>query len=396
MAAIISFDEAIKLLTTVARPLGSERVPLAAAHGRVLAAPVVAQVSSPPQHVSAMDGYAVRDADVRALPAELRVAGESFAGRAHAGVLPVGATVRIFTGAPVPEGAERVVIQENVQREGDSAVVLTLGDSRYIRTAGSDFAVGELLLEAGTLLNPRALVAAAAADLPEVEVFRRPWVRLLATGDELAEPGTARSRPEAIPESVSFGVAALAREWGGETAKSVRSGDDLPLLEREAQAALDGIDILVVTGGASVGERDFAKAMFGDALQLIFSKVAIKPGKPVWLGRVGEALILGLPGNPTSALVTARLFLAPLLTGMNGRPPEAALRWRRLPLAEPVGPAGDRETFSRARLEGQRLSLLPNQDSGAQKMLVAADLLVRRPAGATGYAEGELLDVLEF
>jgi molybdopterin molybdotransferase len=396
MAAMISFEEAIGLLATAARPLGSERVPLAAAHGRVLAAPVVAQVSSPPQHVSAMDGYAVRDADVRALPARLRVAGESFAGRAHAGVLPVGATVRIFTGAPVPEGAERVVIQENVQREGDSAVVLTLGDSRYIRTAGSDFAVGELLLEAGTLLNPRALVAAAAADLPEVEVFRRPWVRLLATGDELAEPGTARSRPEAIPESVSFGVAALAQEWGGETAKSVRSGDDLPLLEREARAALDGIDILVVTGGASVGERDFAKAMFGDALQLIFSKVAIKPGKPVWLGRVGEALILGLPGNPTSALVTARLFLAPLLAGMNGRPPEAALHWRRLPLAEPVGPTGDRETFSRARLEGQRLSLLPTQDSGAQKMLVAADLLVRRPAGATGYAEGELLDVLEF
>jgi molybdopterin molybdotransferase len=396
MAAMISFDEAIGLLATAARPLGSERVPLAAAHGRVLAAPVVAQVSSPPQHVSAMDGYAVRDADVRALPAELRVAGESLAGRAHAGALPAGATVRIFTGAPVPEGAERVVIQENVQREGDSAVVLTLGDSRYIRTAGSDFAVGELLLEAGTLLNPRALVAAAAADLAEVEVFRRPWVRLLATGDELAEPGTARSRPEAIPDSVSFGVAALAREWGGETAEPVRLADDLPLLEREARAALDGIDILIVTGGASVGERDFAKAMSGDALQLIFSKVAIKPGKPVWLGRVGEALILGLPGNPTSALVTARLFLAPLLTGINGRPPESALRWRRLPLAEPVGPTGHRETFSRARLEGERLSLLPNQDSGAQKMLVAADLLVRRPAGAAGYAEGELLDVLEF
>jgi molybdopterin molybdotransferase len=396
MAAMISFEEAIGLLATAARPLGSERVPLAAAHGRVLAAPVVAQVSSPPQHVSAMDGYAVRDADVRALPARLPVAGESFAGRVHAGALPAGATVRIFTGAPVPEGAERVVIQENVQREGDSAVVLTLGDSRYIRTAGSDFAVGELLLEAGTLLNPRALVAAAAADLPEVEVFRRPWVRLLATGDELAEPGTARSRPEAIPESVSFGVAALAREWGGETAKSVRSGDDLPLLEREARAALDRIDILVVTGGASVGERDFAKAMFGDALRLIFSKVSIKPGKPVWLGRVGETLVLGLPGNPTSALVTARLFLAPLLAGMSGRPPEAALRWRQLPLAEPVGPTGDRETFSRARLDGERLALLPNQDSGAQKMLVAADLLVRRPAGAPGYAEGELLAALEF
>jgi molybdopterin molybdotransferase len=393
---MISFDEAIKLLTTVARPLGSEQVPLAAAHGRVLAAPVVAQVSSPVLHVSAMDGYAVRDADVRDLPARLPVAGESFAGRGHAGPLPDSAAIRIFTGAPVPDGAERVVIQENVQREGDTAIVLSLGNSRNIRAAGSDFAAGEKLLEAGALLNPRAVVAAAAADLAEVEVFRCPRVRLLATGDELAEPGTARSRPQAIPESVSFGVAALAREWSADTAEPVRLADDLPLLEREARAALDGIDILVVTGGASVGERDFAKAMFGDALRLIFSKVSIKPGKPVWLGRVGETLILGLPGNPTSALVTARLFLAPLLAGMSGRPPEAALRWRQLPLAEPLGPTGDRETFSRARLDGERLALLPNQDSGAQKMLVAADLLVRRPAGAPGYAEGELLDALEF
>jgi molybdopterin molybdotransferase len=395
-ALMISFDKAVELATDAAHPLGVETVALAAAHGRVLASPVVAQVSSPAQHVSAMDGYAVRDADVGELPARLPVAGQAFAGRGHTGPLPAGATVRIFTGAPVPDGTERVVIQENVRREGGCAIVLALGGSRNIRAAGSDFAAGELLIEAGALLNPRAIVAAAAADLAQVEVFRRPRVRLLATGDELAEPGTARSRPQAIPESVSFGVAALARDWGADTAEPVRVADDLELLEREAQAALDGIDILVVTGGASVGERDFAKAMFGDALELIFSKVAIKPGKPVWLGRIGATLILGLPGNPTSALVTARLFLAPLLAGMSGRPPQDALRWWRLPLAEPVGPTGDRETFSRARLDGERLSLLPNQDSGAQKMLVAADLLVRRPAGVLGYGEGELLNALEF
>jgi molybdopterin molybdotransferase len=393
---MISFDEAAGLIAAVARPLGSERVPIAAAHGRVLAARMVAQVSSPAQNVSAMDGYAVRDEDLRELPAQLRVVGQAYAGRGHAGPLPAGATVRIFTGAPVPKGAERVVIQENVRRDGDCAVVLAIGDTRNIRQAGSDFAAGELLLEAGTLLNPRAVVAAAAADLAEIKVFRRPRVRLLATGDELAEPGTARSRPEAIPESVSFGVAALARQWGAETAAPVRLPDDLPLLEREARSALQGVDVLVVTGGASVGERDFAKAMFGDPLDLIFSKVAIKPGKPVWLGQVGNTLVLGLPGNPTSALVTARLFLAPLLAGMSGRPAEDALRWRRLALSAPLGPTGDRETFSRARLEGERLCLLSNQDSGAQKMLVAADLLVRRPAGVLGYREGELIDALDF
>jgi molybdopterin molybdotransferase len=393
---MISFDEASELVAGVAHPLGREAVALAAAQGRVLAAPIIAQVSSPARDVSAMDGYAVRDNDVRDLPVRLPIVGESFAGRGHAGALPPAATIRIFTGASVPDGAERVVIQENVRREGDDAIVLTLGSSRNIRTAGSDFAAGEQLLAAGALLNPRALVAAAAADLAEVEVFRRPRVRLLATGDELAAPGTARDRPEAIPESVSLGVAALAREWGGETAEPVRLADDLSLLKQAATAAVAGLDLLVVTGGASVGERDFAKAMFGDQLQLVFSKVAIKPGKPVWLGQVGETLILGLPGNPTSALVTARLFLAPLLCGMSGRSPADALRWRRLPLAEPVGATGDRETFSRARLDGKQVSLLTNQDSGAQKMLIAADLLVRRPAGAPGYAPGELIDALGF
>lgn len=393
---MISFDEATALVAGVARPLGVESVKLNDAHGRVLARPVTAEVASPPADVSAMDGYAVRDADVAALPARLRVTGESFAGQGFAGQVEPGTAVRIFTGAPVPSGADRVVIQENVLREGDVATIRSLGSGRNIRAAGSDFAQGDVLLEAGTLLGPRALVAAAAADVAEALVYRRPRLKLIATGDELAAPGAARGRPGAIPESVSFGVAALAREWGAEPMGGLHLADDLETMRSQVGAALDGADLLVVTGGASVGERDFAKAMFGERLDLVFSKVSMKPGKPVWLGRAGGTLVMGLPGNPTSALVTARLLLAPLLAGLTGRAPADALAWRKAPLLDPLGPAGDRETFSRARWESGGVRLLANQDSGAQKMLVAADLLVRRPAGDRGFEAGAPVEVLSF
>ena len=390
---MIAFDEAIALLAEVARPLDTESVGLASADGRVLAEPIVAQVQAPRADVSSMDGYAV---GTLTGSTTLHVVGESVAGAGFLGCIGPGEAVRIFTGAPVPTGAERVVIQENVRRDGDRATIVEAGEGTNIRRAGSDFALGTVLVEAGALLGPRTIVAAAAADLAELLVFRRPRVRVIATGDELADPGRARSWPGSIPESVSFGVAAMARAWGGDVLGGVRLRDDLEEMRPAARAALDGADLVVVTGGASVGDRDFAKPMFGDALELIFSKVRIKPGKPVWLGKVGQTLVLGLPGNPTSAMVTARLSLAPLLAGLTGRDPRAALNWTPAPLAEPLGPAGDRETFSRARLEDGRLVLLENQDSGAQRTLVAADLLVRRPAGDRSYAAGDPIDTLAF
>lgn len=389
---MIDFDEAVRLIAQVARPLGRETVALAAADGRVLAEPVVAQLASPPADVSAMDGYAVADAEAGAA---LRVIGVSYPGAGFADTVGPGEAVRIFTGAPVPKGAARVVIQENVRRDADSVVIDELGD-RHIRPAGSDFDAGDRLIDAGTLLTPRAIVAAGAADLGEVVVHRRPRLRLIATGDELALPGTARTIAGAIPESVSFGVAALARAWGAETIGSVRVRDDLAAMQPAAQAALEGVDLVVVTGGASVGERDFAKAMFGDALDLVFSKVRMKPGKPVWLGRVGERLVMGLPGNPTSAMVTARLLLAPLLAGLSGRDAMAAVNWEAVALAAPLGPAGDRETFSRARRAVEGAVLLDNQESNAQRMLVYADLLIRREAGDRCYAEGEMVQALAF
>jgi molybdopterin molybdotransferase len=388
---VIGFDEALALVAQAAKPLGDETIPIDRAAGRVLAGAVRALVDSPPCDVSAMDGYAVRDAD---LPGRLPVAGLSLPGRA-APILPPGQCVRLFTGAPIPDGADRVVIQENVRREDDIAVFEPPGPARHIRKRGSDFAKGDMLLAPGRLIDPRALVAAAGADLAELEVWRRPRLILLGTGDELAAPGTARATPGAIPESVSLGVAALAALSGAEIVGRKRLQDDLPALERAAAEALAEADVVVVTGGASVGERDYAKAMFAPAeLKLIFSKVAIKPGKPVWLGRVGEKLVLGLPGNPGSAMVTARLLLVPLLAGLGGR--ETKLAWRQAPLAEAIGPCGERETFVRAAWDGEAVRAFANQDSGAQKTLADAALLIRRRAGAPAAAAGEEVEIIDF
>jgi molybdopterin molybdotransferase len=390
---VISFDEAVALIAEAARPLERERVELDEAQGRVLAEAVRARVDAPSADVSAMDGYAVREAD---LPGRLRVAGESFPGRGFAGTMHAGECVRIFTGAPVPEGANRVVIQEEVTRDGEVAsFVEPVREVHNIRRRGSDFAAGDLLLEPGRRLGARALVAIAAADVPELEVFRRPRVAVLATGDELVSPGEAAGRVGRLPDSVSPGVAALIADWYGVVVLRRRLRDDLEQMRSVAASALEAGDLVVVTGGASVGERDFARAMF-DGLDLIFSKVAIKPGKPVWLGRIGGRLVIGLPGNPTSAMVAARLLLAPLLAGLSGRAPAEALRWRSAPLAEGIGPCGARETFVRARYDGEAARPLPNQDSGAQKMLADAALLIRRRPGAPAVAADERVDILDF
>jgi molybdopterin molybdotransferase len=391
------FDEAIGLICSVVTPLGSESVPLEEAAGRVLARAVVAGIDSPRADVSAMDGYAVRDADLARLPTRLRVIGESFAGRGWQGAVEPGTCARIFTGAPLPPGADRVVMQEMVKREGDIAIVDERAGARHVRSRRSDFSAGEELLQEGTFLGPRAIVAAAGADLARVDVFLQPRFAILSTGDELARPGTARERADAIPESVSYGVAAIARQWGAISTGHSRLADDLPAMRSAAEAALEVADVVVVTGGASVGEKDFAKAMFEPSgLELVFSKLSIKPGKPVWLGRVGERFVVGLPGNPTSALVTARLLLVPLLARMRGQPVAAALSWRPAILASPLPSCGPRETFHRATLDRARVEVLSFQDSSAQKALASADVLVRQRAGSGALAAGSEVEILDF
>jgi molybdopterin molybdotransferase len=342
-----------------------------------------------------MDGYAVRDEDLRTLPVSLPVAGKSFAGGGVPDALLPGTCVRVFTGAAVPPGADRVVIQEDVTATNDSAQFdRTPGTSRHIRAAGSDFVTGDVLVPAGVPLNPQRLVAAAAADLADVAVVRQPRVFVLANGDELRAPGSSGAAHQ-IPDSLTTALAALVRRWNGSPSGYRICPDDLSRLRQAASEAVAQADVVVVTGGASVGERDFAKTMFADHdLQLVFAKVAIRPGKPVWLGRAGSTLILGLPGNPTSALVTARLYLAPLLAGLSGFDPAIAWAWQARPLAAPLETGGERHTFLRAKRSGDGVEALRDQDSGAQKALAAAEFLISRPPNAARAETGSLVDTL--
>lgn len=376
---MIGFDEAIARIAEHAHPLEREMTPLECAHRRILADPVIARVSAPKTDVSAMDGIAVRDTDLRALPATLHVVGAAFAGEPWIGGIKSGECVRIFTGAALPKGADRVVMQEHVSFSDGLAIVTEgYGPGWHVRSAGADFRSGDILVPAGTRLGPRHVLCAAAADQAALPLWRRPRVAIVSTGTELVPAGSASSMTDHLPDSVSHGIAALVDIWGGEVIERRLAGDDLTDLRSMAGVMLEEADIIIVTGGASVGERDHAKDMFIPyGLDLIFSKLAIKPGKPIWLGQCGSRFVVGLPGNPTSAMVTARLILAPLLALITGRSWQAALGWRRLPVMGDIQQDPKREHFVRARIEGGLAFVLSFQDSAMQKPLADADLLIR-------------------
>ncbi len=392
---MINFDEALALIEGAIEPLGTEAAPIATCAGRTLAEDLRARSDSPRHAVATMDGYAV--VDVSTAPGQtLRVIGESRAGRGFAGKVGAGEAVRILTGAPVPAGADRVIIQEQADRQGDTVRFdKGYGPAAYIRPAAHDFSAKDVLLRRGTRLGPRALVSAAAADRAELTVSQRPRVAILGTGDELASPGSAHLCVDSVPESVTLGVAALVEAEGGIVVARDAAGDDLAALTTAAADVLKTADLVIVAGGASVGDRDFAKPMFAaHGLSLLFSKVAIKPGKPVWLGFAQGRVVLGLPGNPTSAMVTAALFLRPVLARLQGA--ASAHTWRRLPLAAWLGPTGERETFVRARWVADGLEPLGNQDSGAQGPLAAADWLIRCPSHQPQLSPGTPVSALAF
>lgn len=393
---LASFDEASQLIEAHAKPLGIETVPIDAADGRILARPATARRSSPATLVSAMDGYAVRDGDLARLPAGLPIAGKSFAGAGFGASLPAASCVRIFTGAPAPAGTDRIVMQEDVREEDGIAVFATpLPPRRHLRLPGSDFQEGETLVAAGSMLTPQRLTGIAAADLAEVEVFRQPRVAIICCGDELAEPGSAGQSLDKIPESISYGIAALVRRWGGTVAARWRRPDNLPCLQAAAADAAALADVVVVIGGASVGEKDHAKDAFARMhMELLFAKVAIKPGKPVWFGRAGKTLIVGLPGNPSSALVTARLFLAPLVAGLGGGNVADALDWRTMRSSAAIAGCSDRDVFSRATVTARNAVCLPDQDSASQKALADATHLIRRRRGDLSSGADALVETL--
>ncbi|WP_370031520.1 molybdopterin molybdotransferase MoeA [Qipengyuania mesophila] len=392
---MITADEALSLIAAKVGPLGSETIELADAAGRTLAEPLIARCDAPRQPLSAMDGYAVVERTT-APGKRLELIGESRAGRGFAGIVGPGQAVRIFTGAPLPDGADYVVMQEYASRDGDHVTFTEgYGPAPHVRAVASDFSKGAELVPAGTRLGARAMVAAAAADVSEVCVARRPRVATFATGDELALPGFAYLRPDAIPESVSFGVSAMVAQEGGTVVSRRTGADELDALIAAADAALNEADLVIVTGGASVGDRDFAKPMFAPhGLDLWFDKVAMKPGKPVWLGQARGTVVLGLPGNPTSAMVTGALFLRPILARLLGE--AKAHPWHCLPLAAGLKATGTRETFTRARWDEDGLIPLDNQDSGAQAALLQADWLIRCLPDQAALAPGAMVTALRF
>lgn len=390
---MIDLDTALARLLAAVTALPAETVGLSDAAGRVLAEPVLARIDAPRVRVSTMDGYAVRSADIDAGVRAFVLVGRAYPGAPFDGTVAAGAAVRIFTGAALPAPTNHVVIQEQaVESAGRVTLSPAPSDPAYCRAAGSDFSAGATVVEAGARMHAGALVAVAAADVAAVAVARQPRVAMIATGDELAEPGTAASTAHSIPDSLSVALAALVSAAGGTLVAHRRGGDQLDALQSHAAALVRDADVLIVTGGASVGERDFGKAMFEPlGITMVFNKVAIKPGKPVWLGRVGTCWVVGLPGNPTSALVTARLFLVPLLAALQGQSRPAPLRWRPMPLAGSLPATGDRETLVRARWDDAGLIVLANQDSGAQSPLVAADWLIRCPAGQAALGAGAMV-----
>jgi molybdopterin molybdotransferase len=393
---LVSLDEALALVCAQP-PLGrTERVALDDAGGRVLARTVRARRCAPSADVAAMDGFAVRDADLRAPSNALELIGEALAGRPFAGALTPGACVRVATGAPTPAGADRVVVQEEATVSGHRALLPNCAAQKpHIRLAGSDFRTGETMVEAGARLSAGALMAITAANRSHIDVFARPKVAILATGDELAEPGRARGCAQ-IPDSVSIGIAEMARTAGASLVSRQRFADDLLGLQRAAEAAADASDLVVVTGGASVGPRDYAGAMFERrGLDLVFAKVAIKPGKPVWLGRSRGTLILGLPGNPTAAFITARLFLTPLLARLASADPNAALAWRPQRLAAPLEPTGEADCLIPANTSPAGVHPFATRDSSAQRTLGSLHHLIRRRPLSPAAAVGEMAETLD-
>ena len=346
---MLSVTEALERILTGAAPLPAETMPLADAHERVLAADLAARLTQPPFPSSAMDGYAVRRADLRSLPARLKLTGESAAGHPFAGELAPGEAVRIFTGAPVPEGADYIIIQENVTAAGGDAIVNEINSGSSIRERGVDFSEGELLLRAGKRLTARDLMLAAQMNYTELPVRRRPKVAILASGDELVPPGETPSAGQII-SSIPTGLTAMLRKAGADPRPLGIARDTMESLAERIAAAADA-DVLVTIGGASVGDHDLVrKALEAAGFSIAFHKIAMRPGKPLMSGNRGIQRALGVPGNPVSAMICSFIFLLPLVGAMLGEEPPPAGE-TTLPLAAPLEANGPRQHYMRAKFE---------------------------------------------
>ena len=397
---MISVAEALAHVTSGVRLLSAEQVGVADALGRVLAEDVSSRVAYPPAAVSAMDGYAVRAADVAEAPATLRRIGETAPGARFPGTVGPGETVRIFTGAPVPEGADAIVIQENTESEGDSVTMLEgVPAGKFVRPAGLDFDKDQVLLRAGMVLSARDVGLAAAMNVPWLKVRRRPRIAHMATGNEVVMPGEPLG-PDQIISSNSLALGAYVKALGGEPINLGIARDDEESL-RGILAGARGADLLVTLGGASVGEYDLVRKVLGDeGLDLTFFKVAMRPGKPLVFGRLGDVPVLGLPGNPVSVGVTSVVFLKPAMEVMLGirraeGPAATAL------LGRDLGENDRRQEYMRATVDVDGDGALvatpfDAQDSAMMAGLARADCLVVRPPHAPPAKAGERVEIIRL
>lgn len=396
---MLSVDDALKRVLAAANVMPKESVALADSCGRVLAEDATARRTQPPVHVSAMDGYAVRAVDVRSPPLILKLAGAAPAGGAFDGVLQKGEAVRIFTGGPVPDGADAIVLQEDTEQTGGRAIMVneTSEEGRHIRRAGIDFREGDRLLEAGRPLSPADVGLLASMDRPWVEVRRKPRVAILATGDELVRPGEPVG-PNQIISSNSAALMALVEAHGGAPVDLGIAADNEASLKALAASA-QGADILLTIGGASVGDHDLVQSVLGkEGLEVDFWKIAMRPGKPLIFGHFKGAVMLGLPGNPVSAMVCATLFLIPLLRAMLGLTP-AELPRATASLGGEVPANKTRQDYMRAALTrdgdgGLVATPFDMQDSSVLSLFAHAGALVIRPPHAAAAKAGETVEII--
>jgi molybdopterin molybdotransferase len=387
--ALLPVSEALSRLLSRARPVDqAETIDLSRAAGRVLAEDLAARLTQPPFNSSAMDGYALRAKDAPEIGSVLTVIGQSAAGHAFSGTVGQGEAVRIFTGAPVPEGADTVLIQEDAEKLDGNRILTTFAVTagRHIRPRGQDFAEGEVVLSAGTVLDAAHVTVAAAMNHPELAVFRRPRVALIATGDELVAPG-GLPRHDQIIASNTFGVAALIEAAGGEVLDLGIVGDDRTLIEAAIGRAVEAqVDVLVTLGGASVGDHDLVQASLkAKGMELDFWRIAMRPGKPLMVGSLGPMQVLGLPGNPVASLVCGLLFLEPLVAALARRPRRD--RSASALTATTLSANDQRQDYLRATLSRDNQGRLVaeafgKQDSSMMKIFAQSDALIVRPPHA--------------
>lgn len=398
---MISVADAVAMVTAGIEPLTAEVVGIERCLGRVLAEDVVSRVSQPPAAVSSMDGYALRAGDAASAPATLRIVGESAAGRSFPGRLGAGEAVRISTGAVLPDGADGVVIQEVCERTGDAVTILEpAAPGRWIRPAGLDFRAGEALMRAGRRLTARDLGLAAAMNVPWLKVRRMPRVAILATGNEVVMPGDPLG-PDQIVSSNSIALSATVAAWGGDPVNLGIAGDDEASLESHLDACR-GVDLLVTIGGASVGDHDLVGAVLRRrGMDLRFYKVAMRPGKPLMFGRLGNVPVLGLPGNPVSVGVTSVVVLKPAMDAMLGVSDRrgAASALQSAVLGRDLAANDERQDYLRARLAhgdgGERIAMpFERQDSAMLALLTEADCLIVRAPHAQPARAGDRADII--